>query len=127
MVALCRLVPLVPYTAQNYAFGLTALRFWPYVFVSWLYMLPWAVVVVMATDIIAQAMTVVGRLDSIRAMAEHLQAWQIPWTELTVMLVGISVIVVLTVWKYFRFRSRFEEYQPIEERGPLAPQGGGRA
>lgn len=40
MVALLRLSPVVPYSAINYLFGLTAVRFWPYLLASWLAMLP---------------------------------------------------------------------------------------
>ena len=40
IVALLRLSPAVPYSAGNYLYGLTAIRFWPYVLASWLAMLP---------------------------------------------------------------------------------------
>ncbi|MHC4219394.1 MAG: VTT domain-containing protein [Planctomycetota bacterium] len=42
IVALLRLTPVVPFNLSNYAFGLTAIRFWPYVLASWLFMLPGA-------------------------------------------------------------------------------------
>ena len=35
-----RLSPAMPFSLGNYLFGLTAIRFWPYVFTSWLFMLP---------------------------------------------------------------------------------------
>jgi hypothetical protein len=37
-----RLTPAVPFNLSNYLFGLTAIRFWPYVLASWLFMLPGA-------------------------------------------------------------------------------------
>jgi uncharacterized membrane protein YdjX (TVP38/TMEM64 family) len=40
IVALLRLSPAVPFTLQNYLYGLTGIRFWPYVLTSWLAMLP---------------------------------------------------------------------------------------
>ena len=40
IVALLRLSPLFPYSLGNYLYGLTAIRFWPYVLASWLAMLP---------------------------------------------------------------------------------------
>jgi uncharacterized membrane protein YdjX (TVP38/TMEM64 family) len=40
VVALLRLSPAVPFSLGNYLFGLTPLRFWPYVFTSWVFMLP---------------------------------------------------------------------------------------
>ncbi len=40
VVALLRLTPVVPFSISNYLFGLTAVRFVPYVLASWLFMLP---------------------------------------------------------------------------------------
>ena len=40
VVALLRLSPAVPFSLGNYLYGLTAVRFWPYVLTSWLFMLP---------------------------------------------------------------------------------------
>jgi len=40
IVALLRLSPAMPFSAGNYLYGLTAVRFWPYVAASWLGMLP---------------------------------------------------------------------------------------
>jgi len=40
IVGLLRLSPLVPFNLSNYLYGLTAVRFWPYVLVSWLGTLP---------------------------------------------------------------------------------------
>jgi uncharacterized membrane protein YdjX (TVP38/TMEM64 family) len=40
VVALLRLSPAVPFSVGNYLFGLTGLRFWPYVATSWAFMLP---------------------------------------------------------------------------------------
>lgn len=39
-VAFTRLVPIFPYNLLNYMFGLTKIRFWTYVWVSWVCMLP---------------------------------------------------------------------------------------
>jgi uncharacterized membrane protein YdjX (TVP38/TMEM64 family) len=40
IVALTRSSPVFPFNLQNYAYGLTAIGFWPYVFASWAAMLP---------------------------------------------------------------------------------------
>jgi len=40
IIAMLRLSPAVPFSLGNYLFGLTAIRFWPYVLASWLFMLP---------------------------------------------------------------------------------------
>jgi uncharacterized membrane protein YdjX (TVP38/TMEM64 family) len=46
IVALLRLSPLVPFNLSNYVYGLTAVRFWPYVLASWIAMLPGTVLYV---------------------------------------------------------------------------------
>jgi uncharacterized membrane protein YdjX (TVP38/TMEM64 family) len=40
IVFLLRLSAVVPYTLSNYAYGVTAIRFWPYLLASWIGMLP---------------------------------------------------------------------------------------
>ncbi len=40
IVALLRLSPAIPFNMQNYLYGLTSVRFWPYVIASWVAMLP---------------------------------------------------------------------------------------
>lgn len=40
IVGLLRLSPAVPFNLQNYLYGLTGIRFWPYVLTSWIAMLP---------------------------------------------------------------------------------------
>jgi uncharacterized membrane protein YdjX (TVP38/TMEM64 family) len=46
MVLLTRLSPVFPFNLLNYAFGLTRVRFWPYVLASWLGMIPGTVMYV---------------------------------------------------------------------------------
>ena len=40
LIGLLRLSPVIPFNLSNYFFGLTNVGFWPYVFASWLGMLP---------------------------------------------------------------------------------------
>lgn len=40
IVGLLRLSPAIPFNLSNYLYGLTSVRFWPYVLVSWVGMLP---------------------------------------------------------------------------------------
>jgi len=46
IVALLRLSPAVPFSLSNYFYGLTAIRFWPYLVTSWVAMLPGTVLYV---------------------------------------------------------------------------------
>ena len=61
LVAIVRLVPLFPFVFVNYAFGLTRVPFWTYVFWTWLCTLPATVVYVIAGD--ATARSVQGRFS----------------------------------------------------------------
>ena len=40
LVFLLRLSPLIPFNLSNYFYGLTSVKFWPYVLASWIGMLP---------------------------------------------------------------------------------------
>ncbi|MGI8966548.1 MAG: TVP38/TMEM64 family protein, partial [Limisphaerales bacterium] len=40
IVGLLRLSPFIPFNFSNYFFGITKIRFWPYVLASWIGMLP---------------------------------------------------------------------------------------
>lgn len=40
LIFLLRLSPLIPFNLSNYFYGITAVKFWPYVLASWLGMLP---------------------------------------------------------------------------------------
>ncbi|MFP4381165.1 MAG: TVP38/TMEM64 family protein [Candidatus Sumerlaeia bacterium] len=51
IVFLTRLSPVFPFVLQNYAYGLTAVRFWPYVLASWVGMLPGTVMFVYLGDV----------------------------------------------------------------------------
>jgi uncharacterized membrane protein YdjX (TVP38/TMEM64 family) len=46
LIFLLRLSPLVPFNLSNYFYGITAVKFWPYFFASWIGMLPGTVLYV---------------------------------------------------------------------------------
>ncbi len=77
IVAITRLIPLFPFTLLNYAFGLTKIKFWTYLFWSWLCMLPGTVLYVFGADFIIQ-LTSGGRF---------------PWVTVAVFVVGVVVLV----------------------------------
>ncbi len=80
MVAITRLVPIFPFDLLNYAFGLTRIPFWTYVFWSWLCMLPGTVLYVVGVDAVIQA--IVHR--------------KVPWPLLGV-IAGVGVLLVVLV------------------------------
>ena len=53
-MALARLVPIFPYSLLNYAFGLTRVGFWTYLFWTWLAMLPGHLFYVAGSDALAR-------------------------------------------------------------------------
>ncbi len=91
IVAMTRLVPIFPFNLLNYAFGLTKIPFWTYVFWSWLCMLPGTVLYVVGVDAITQA--IVHR--------------NVPWPLIGVIL-GVGIILSILV----RFaRRKIKKYE----------------
>ena len=80
IVAITRLVPIFPFNLLNYAFGLTKIPFWTYVFWSWLCMLPGTVLYVVGVDAVIQA--IVHR--------------RVPWPLLGV-IAGVGVLLAVLV------------------------------
>jgi uncharacterized membrane protein YdjX (TVP38/TMEM64 family) len=81
IVAITRLVPIFPFNILNYGFGLTKVRFWTYVFWSWLCMLPGTILYVVGADAV------------IKAVAKG----EIPW-----LLVAIVVVVAIILFLLVR-------------------------
>ena len=80
IVAITRLIPLFPFNLLNYGFGLTRVRFWTFVFWSWLCMLPGTVLYVVGTD----------------AITSGISQGQVPWALIGVVLGVLILLVVLT-------------------------------
>lgn len=85
VVALLRLSPAVPFSLGNYLFGLTAVRFWPYVLVSWLTMLPGTFLYVYLGYVGREGLTAVGG-SSPSSPGQ--------WALLVVGLVATGVVIV---------------------------------
>lgn len=80
IVAIMRLIPIFPFNILNYGFGLTRIRFWTYVFWSWLCMLPGTILYVVGTD----------------AIAKGLSQGQVPWALIGIAL-GAGFILALLI------------------------------
>jgi uncharacterized membrane protein YdjX (TVP38/TMEM64 family) len=80
VIAIVRLIPLFPFDILNYAFGLTRIPFWTYVFWSWLCMLPGTVLYVVGVDAVIQA--IVQR--------------RVPWPLLGI-IAGVGVLLAVLV------------------------------
>jgi uncharacterized membrane protein YdjX (TVP38/TMEM64 family) len=78
IVAVTRLIPLFPFAALNYAFGLTNVRLSTYAFWSWLCMLPMTVIVVVGADAVVSGMRGDG----------------VPWPLVGTVVVMVAILAV---------------------------------
>jgi uncharacterized membrane protein YdjX (TVP38/TMEM64 family) len=99
IVALVRIVPIFPFNIVNYGFGLTRVRFWTYVFWSWVCMLPGTVLYVVGTDAIS------------RAIIQK----KVPWPLIGV-LIGVGILLVMLI-KFARKRLHEEDQEVLGSTG----------
>jgi len=87
LVFLLRLSPLIPFNLSNYFYGLTAVKFWPYVLASWIGMLPGTLLYVYLGAAGKAGLSGTAGQTSGRSLWEYL-------------LFGIGLIatVIVTVW-----------------------------
>lgn len=102
IVAIARLIPFFPYNLSNYAFGLTRVGFWTYVFWSWLCMLPAIFVFVVLGD--TWAKFVEGRIE---------------WPLIAAGF-GTLVLLLLVIWI---IRGKLKKSEGRKKR-PTVPEGG---
>src|SRR5438874_3396186 len=87
LVFLLRLSPVIPFNLSNYFYGLTAVKFWPYVLASWIGMMPGTFLYVYIGT--------VGKAAVLAAGGEAVkQGWQY-WTFISV---GLVATIVVTIW-----------------------------
>jgi uncharacterized membrane protein YdjX (TVP38/TMEM64 family) len=88
LVFLLRLSPVIPFNLSNYFYGLTAVKFWPYVLASWVGMMPGTFLYVY---IGAAGRAAVSAAAGDEAMKHTWQYW-------TFMGVGFAATIVVTIW-----------------------------
>jgi len=88
LVFLLRLSPVIPFNLSNYFYGLTGVKFWPYVLASWIGMMP-------GTFLYVYIGTASQAAISAAAGGEAVQhGWQY-WTFISI---GLAATIVVTVW-----------------------------
>src|SRR5437762_11050206 len=88
LIFLLRLSPVIPFNLSNYLYGLTGVRFWPYVLASWIGMMP-------GTFLYVYIGTASQAAISAAAGGEAVQhGWQY-WTLISI---GLAATIVVTVW-----------------------------
>jgi uncharacterized membrane protein YdjX (TVP38/TMEM64 family) len=88
LVFLLRLSPVIPFNLSNYFYGLTGVKFWPYVLASWIGMMP-------GTFLYVYIGTAGKAAVSAAAGGE---AMKHDWRYWTLMGVGLSATIVVTIW-----------------------------
>jgi uncharacterized membrane protein YdjX (TVP38/TMEM64 family) len=88
MVAIIRFIPFIPAELANYGFGLTKIKSLPYIFWSWLCMLPWLFIYTAGTD----------------AYLDFKADRTIPWS----LLVPSVIMLTLLIFAGFRFMKLIE-------------------
>ena len=88
LIFLLRLSPVIPFNLSNYFYGLTAVKFWPYVVASWIGMMPGTFLYVYIGTAGKAAVAAAGGGPA----AKH--GWQY-WTFLCV---GFAATIIVTIW-----------------------------
>ena len=106
VVAITRLVPIFPFNFLNYAFGLTRVKFWTYVFWSWLCMLPATIVYVVGTDAVTRAIT----------------ERRVPWA----LLAAVAAVIVILTLLVSHARGTLAQTRHAQAAGAQSPEGEGQ-
>jgi uncharacterized membrane protein YdjX (TVP38/TMEM64 family) len=85
LIFLLRLSPVIPFNVSNYFYGLTAVKFWPYVLASWMGMIPGTFLYVY-----------IGTVG--QAAAAGSEAVRHSWQYWTFMSIGLTATIVVTIW-----------------------------
>lgn len=88
LIFLLRLSPVIPFNLSNYFYGLTAVKFWPYVLVSWIGMMPGTLLYVYIGTAGRAAVTAAAGGEAVK------HGWQY-WTFLSV---GLAATAIVTIW-----------------------------
>lgn len=88
LIFLLRLSPVIPFNLSNYFYGLTAVRFWPYVLASWIGMMPGILLYVYIGTAGKAAV----------AAAAGGEAGKHGWQYWTFLGVGLAATVIVTIW-----------------------------
>jgi uncharacterized membrane protein YdjX (TVP38/TMEM64 family) len=106
LIFLLRLSPVIPFNLSNYFYGLTAVKFWPYVLVSWIGMMPGTFLYVYIGTAGKAAVAAAAGGEAIK------HGWQY-WTFLGV---GLVATIVVTIWVTRIARSALRGTAAVKER-----------
>jgi uncharacterized membrane protein YdjX (TVP38/TMEM64 family) len=87
IIFLLRLSPIIPFNLSNYFYGLTAVKFWPYVFASWVGMMPATFLYVF-----------IGAASKTTVSAAGGEAMKYGWQYWTFLSLGLAATIVVIIW-----------------------------
>jgi uncharacterized membrane protein YdjX (TVP38/TMEM64 family) len=88
LIFLLRLSPVIPFNISNYLYGLTSVKFWPYVLASWIGMIPGTFLYVYIGTASQAAVSAAASSEAVK------HGWQY-WT---LMSIGLVATVIVTIW-----------------------------
>jgi uncharacterized membrane protein YdjX (TVP38/TMEM64 family) len=88
LVFLLRLSPVIPFNLSNYFYGLTGVKFWPYVLASWIGMMPGTFLYVYIGTAGKAAVSAAADGEAIK------HGWQY-WTFMSI---GLAATIVVIIW-----------------------------
>jgi len=103
LIFLLRLSPVVPFNLSNFFYGLTAVKFWPYVLASWLGMMPGTLAYVYFGTL--------GKAAAESATGAGPSRGPLEWTLLAV---GLAATLAVTIWVSKIARNAIRENEEIE-------------
>lgn len=87
LVFLLRLSPVIPFNLSNYFYGLTGVKFWPYVLASWIGMMPGTFLYVY-----------IGTAGKAAVLAAGGETVKQGWQYWMFMSIGLVATIVVTIW-----------------------------
>jgi len=87
IIFLLRLSPVIPFNLSNYFYGLTGVKFWPYVFASWIGMMPATFLYVF-----------IGTTGKATVSAASGEAMKYGWQYWTFVSLGLAATIVVIIW-----------------------------
>src|SRR5256886_4280576 len=87
IIFLLRLSPVIPFNLSNYFYGLTGVKFWPYVFASWIGMMPATFLYVF-----------IGTAGKAAVSAAGGEAMKYGWQYWTFVSLGLAATIVVIIW-----------------------------
>jgi uncharacterized membrane protein YdjX (TVP38/TMEM64 family) len=87
IIFLLRLSPVIPFNLSNYLYGLTGVKFWPYVFASWIGMMPAAFLYVF-----------IGTAGEAAVSAAGGEPMKYGWQYWTFVSLGLAATIIVIIW-----------------------------